>query len=318
MKRTAVRRARVAVLTASAILFAMPLAAFRPAARVTGIASQEMHPALEAHPTDVEEHTPAASDALAAGTTNPVVARPMPEVDTPRIGRLGSTPTQRLDQIAGPLALLQSRDTEPPPPVDIETLIAVARATKRMTNDFEKGQLLARIVKHYQPDETLREAYIDAVVSMTSDHERSKALIGLLDRDSLPMASTARVLRSALMMSSDMNRAQVLKRISPATFSDTTVQRAYLDVLTGMSSNSERAAAISSLVKQRPLTPGVQLGLIRAIAALTSNTEKANTLLLFANHQGIADEAVRRAFLRTAETLTSDYDYRRVIAAVVR
>jgi hypothetical protein len=118
-------------------------------------------------------------------------------------------------------------------------------------------------------------------------------------------------------MTSDMNRGMVLKRISPATFADSTVQRAYLDVIVAMTSDFERASAISSLVTQRPLTPSVQLALLRATTAISSNVEKANVLLLFVERQTVADETVRRAFMKAAETLTSDSEYRRVMMAVL-
>ena len=309
-KRTAVRRARVGVLAVAVLVLAIPLAAFSPTARVR----TEPRVAPTAAESQSGEKADVGSDA-GFGPLRDALA----ELDN-GIARVAVVPRSSLDQIAtAPRILPILADTEPVVlPADLETLIAVTREAKRMTSDFEKGQLLALVVKRYVPSDTLREAYIDAVASMTSDHERSKALIALLDRDSLPTASTARVLRSSLMMSSDMNRGQVLRRISPATFADTGIQRAYLNVLVGMSSNYERSAAISSLVRQRPLSPAVQLGLIRVISAITSNTEKASTLLLFVRNQGIADDTVRRQFLRAAETLTSDSDYRRVVAAVVR
>ena len=210
-------------------------------------------------------------------------------------------------------------DTEPPAtPADLQTLIDVTKAAKRMTADYEKGQILAMIAKRYQRSDALREAYLDVVFTMTSDHERGQALIALMERDSIPTASTARVLRSAAMMTSDASKGLVLKRISPTTFADTAVQRAYLDVIVAMTSDTERASALSTLIKQRPLTPAMQLALIRATAPMTSNTEKAGVLLLFAERQGTADELVRRAFFKAAEQLTSDHEYRRVMAAVLK
>jgi hypothetical protein len=109
----------------------------------------------------------------------------------------------------------------------------------------------------------------------------------------------------------------VLRKISPATFADSLVQRAYLDVIVSMTSNVERSGAITSLMAQ-PLTIPVQVALLRATGAITSNTDKANVLLRFVERQGIADSTVRRSFLRTAETLTSDTEYRRVMTAVMR
>jgi len=250
-----------------------------------------------------------ASDSPARAALESVLRAPI------TIGKL----PQRLPDFARISALpLPARDTEPLAPVDVGTLVEVARGAKRMSSDYEKGQLLAQVAKRYVRSDSLRDAYLDAVFSMSSDYERSKAMIALLDRDSIPASHTAKVLRSAQLMSSDMSRSVVLRKISPSTFADTTVQRAYLGVISVMSSNTERANAITSLIKWGPLPSGVQLGVLKAIALMTSSTEKANVLLSFQEQQGTADPDVRRQFLKTAETLTSDSEYRRVMMSLMK
>jgi beta-lactamase regulating signal transducer with metallopeptidase domain len=314
MKRTAVRRARVAALTFGVVLLAAPLAAFRPAARVS------VQPAPKvAIPPAASTDAPVQREMLPPRPRQ--VAAPQPrtyQLDElmQRVGALSPSTLRSSSMLQG---LTQVRpDTEPKAPVDIETLIEVTKATKRMVSDHEKGQMLSLIAKRYQRSDALRDAYLDVVFSMTSDHERSQALIALLERDSIPASATARVLRSATMMTSDHNRGMVLKRISVATFADTTVQRAYLDVIVAMTSDMERASALSSLIKQRPLTPAMQLAILRATTPMTSNTEKAGLLLLFHERHGVSDEYVRRAFFKAAEGMTSDHEYRRVMAAVLR
>jgi len=321
IKRTAVRRARVALLTLGAVLLATPLAAFRPAARV-----QTRVKMSEAAATEVPKAVVLvpSNDSVAPAVQREEMRASVSLLDDTHVlaslaKRLGTIAPTTLGMSAGlaPMAALRP-DTEPPKLVDLETLIEVTKATKRMTSDTEKGQLLALIAKRYQRSDALRDAYLEAVFTMTSDHERSQALLALLDKDSLPLSAVAQVLRSTAMMTSDMNKGQVLKRISPAVFADSAVQRAYLDAIVAMTSDVERGAAISSLAKQRPLTPAVQLGLLQATLAITSDVEKANVLLLFLDRQGIADERVRRAFFKAAESLTSDTDYRRIMTAVMK
>ena len=330
MKRTAVRRARVGALTAGVLLLTVPLAAFRPAVNVSTSEAHQPKVADAPHVIATDVRQPGATrpsittprlPSAAADASVPVPLHDDASLQT-LMRRVGVVARPSMPALMGPTAvgdLPRARpDTEPPPLVDVETLIEVTRATKKMTSDYEKGLMLAMIAKRYQRSDALRDAYLDAVMTMTSDYERTKALVALLDRDSLPASSTARVLRSASLMSSDMGRGSVLKRISASTFADTTVQRAYLDVIVAMSSDMERAAAIGTLVKQRPLTAQVQLALLRAMGPISSNTEKSAVLLLFVERQGIADESVRRAFFKTAEGLTSDHEYRKVMQAVVR
>jgi beta-lactamase regulating signal transducer with metallopeptidase domain len=319
MKRTAVRRARVAALTFAVLLLATPLAAFRPAARVTTQPREVTPPGAAPITRMTSTDAPVANEMVAPTRQNSAAPQPRESQLDQLMQRVGALSPSTLRSSSMLQGLTQVRpDTEPKAPVDIGTLIEVTKATKRMTSDHEKGQMLALIAKRYQRSDALRDAYLDVVFSMTSDHERGQALIALLERDSIPASATARVLRSATMMTSDMSRGMVLKRISVATFADTTVQRAYLDVIVAMTSDMERASALSSLIKQRPLTPAMQLAILRATAPMTSNTEKAGVLLLFHERQGVSDEGVRRAFFRAAEALTSDHEYRRVMAAVLR
>ena len=325
-KRDAVRGARVAALTLLMIVLTIPVAAFSPGARIV-TAPLVQRPATTI--PDARSSVPRIAQPAAAPlprrdsalsdapmrialdsvlSMSSVVARLPDRIPNLTIGTVGAA-------IVAPLRAL--RDTEPKP-VEVQTLVDVTRGAKRMTSDYEKGQLLGQVAKLYVRNDTLRDAYIDAVISMTSDYERSKALLALLERDSVPASHTVMVIRAAKMMSSDFSRAQVLRKISPATFADSTVQRAYVDLLGVMSSNTERANAIAPLVKSGPLTPNIQIGLLRAITALTGNTEKGNLLVAFFESQGTADPAVRRAFLKSAETLTSDSDYRRVMMALMR
>lgn len=320
-KRTAVRRARVGLLTMAVLLLAIPLAAFRPGAR--GAVESTWRETSIAKPSTTS-----------LATSEKSVASPTPAEDRKAKVPEASSETNQLEALTDRLGVMQpatlrgqstipalSRipaDTEPLRPIDLETLIEVTKAAKSMTSDHEKGLLLQMIARRYVRSDALRDAYLDAVSTMTTDHERSQALIALLDRDSLPVSAAAQVLRSAAMMTSDMNKGKVLKRISPAVFADSAVQRAYLDAIVAMTSDFERGAAIGTLVRQRPLTPAVQVALLKSTIAMTSNTEKANVLLLFLEKQGIADETVKQSFFKTATTLTSDMDYRRVMTAVMR
>lgn len=315
-KRSTVRRARVAALTLAVIALAAPLAAFRPAARVrVESKSQWAAPAKVSAARDSAAQSAPVEQATQPATGLVESARSLESLMS-RVGAL-SPSTLRVGSAIPALSRLRA-DTEPPTYVDLETLIEVTKAAKRMTSDSEKGQLLALIAKRYQRSDALRDAYLEAVFTMTSDMERGNALLALLDRDSLPLSAVAQVLKSTAMMTSDMNKGLVLKRISPAAFADSAVQRAYLDAIVAMTSDMERGSALATLAKQRSLAQPVQLALLNASAVISSNAEKSNFLILFLERQGLTDEKVRRAFFKTAETLTSDTEYRRIMTAVMK
>ncbi len=322
IKRGAVQKGRVGALAMLVLLCAVPLSAFRPGARVTMAEPQPQQPMAPA---------PAKQDSVVlTAAERAAMAEPTARLDSARSDldsliaqmRSISPALTRLSEKLPTLARFQ-RDTEPvaqqaQQPVDVATLLEVTRAAKRMTSDYEKGQLLSLIARRYVRDDSLRDAYLDAAFTMSSDYERSNAIVALLKRDTIPSYSTARVLRSAKGMSSDASRAVVLKSVSPETFADTLVQRAYMDVITAMTSDYERATAIGTLIKAPKLSPAVQLGVLRVATLISGNNDKANVLLLFLGRHGLADEAVRRAYMKAAETISSDYDYRRVMTAVMR
>jgi beta-lactamase regulating signal transducer with metallopeptidase domain len=315
-KRSAVRRARVGLLALAVVVLATPLAAFRPGARV--LTERKSSPQATLPTTKSATPVPevaARKDTHAVAVDTVRENLPAFETLTKRLGMI--SPSTLPSQSTIPALSKIRADTEPRV-IDLETLIQVTKAAKPMTSDYEKGLLLQLIAKRYVRNDALRDAYLEAVSTMTSDHEKSQALLALLQRDSLPAGAAAAVLRTTAVMTSDMNKGQVLKRISPTLFADSTVQRAYLDAIVAMTSDMERGAAVSTLIKQRPLTPAVQVALLKATLPMTSNNEKASVLLLFLDRQGIADEAVRKTFFKMAETLTSDSDYRRVMAAVMK
>lgn len=320
IKRGAVQKGKVGALAFLVLLCAIPLSAFKPGARVNFAPEKETPVAQE----QASAGAPQVDEKPSVALTAPVAKSTSPESSSngldaliaqlqgvrPAVTKLG----EQLPALSG-----FARDTEPQsPPVDVATLLEVTRAAKRMTSDYEKGQLLSMIAKRYVRDDSLRDAYLDAAFTMSSDYERSKAIVALLHRDSIPSYSTAKVLRSAKAMSSDASRGIVLKSVSPETFADTSVQRAYMEVITAMTSDFERAQAVSVLIKAPKLSQAVQLGILRATTAISGNNDKANTLLLFLARQGLADDAVRRAFMKAAETLSADYDYRRVMQQVMR
>lgn len=325
INRGSVQKGRVGLLAFLLLACVIPLSAFRPAARVTmapaGIADQGARQSADARKSPATAGRPSRAPAVEPRTASDSSPSQLDAL----IARLDKV-RPALTGLAAPTPSLQrfKADTEPvlqgqaSQQVDVAMLIDVARAAKKMTSDFEKGQLLTAIAKRYVRNDSLRDAYLDAVFSMTSDYERGKALVLILDRDSIPSHSTAKVLRSTRGMTSDVSRAMVLKSINPASFADTSVQRAYIDVITAMTSDFERSQAISALIKAPQLSQSMQLGILRATMAISGNNDKANVLLLFFNRHGLADETVRRAFMKTAETLSGDYEYRRVMTAVMK
>ena len=203
-------------------------------------------------------------------------------------------------------------------PPDVETLIAVARAAKKLTSDYEKGELLVTLAKYYVRDDELRTAYLDAVASMTSDYERTRTLAPLLLKDSLPMKAVAQVVKIASMMSSDNDKASLIVRIvrEHPTLTQS-IRAALIATATTMRSDYDRGRSIAAIARRGGLSNVEVIDLINAVKPMIDGYAKANALVLIASQEALHDADVRRAYLSAAETISSASDYRRAIVRVL-
>jgi len=203
-------------------------------------------------------------------------------------------------------------------PPDVETLIAVARAAKKLTSDYEKGELLVTLAKYYVRDDELRTAYLDAVASMTSDYERTRTLAPLLLKDSLPMKAVAQVVKIASMMSSDNDKASLIVRIvrEHPTLTQS-IRAALIAIATTMRSDYDRGRSIAAIARRGGLSNAEVIDLINAVKPMIDGYAKANALVLIASQEALHDADVRRAYLSAAETISSASDYRRAIVRVL-
>ena len=326
LNRRPTSRKRIVASSFGVLAMALPLAAVRPTPRIPQ--PQLTQPATVSTPTTptVVATTPVASAAPRVST--PVGHAPelaVPATTLPPLHEPTATPaTSATTSISvAPLPTSPTRVGAVTPiagafPPDLETLIAVARAARKMTSDLEKGELLIVIAKHYVRDDELRTAYLDAVATMTSDYERTRALQSLLLKDSLPMKAVAQVVRIASMMVSDNDKANLVVRtvmehpsLTPA------IRAALISTMATMRSDYDRGRSIAAIVRRGDLSNVEAMALINATKAMTSDYTKANTLLLIATKHPISDPDLRRAYLSAAESMTSASDYRRTVVRVL-
>ena len=206
-----------------------------------------------------------------------------------------------------------------PPRFDLETLISVVRAAAHLTSDYEKAELLISVANHYIRDDGLRTAYLDAVSTMTSDYDRSRALEPWLLKDSLPVSAVAQVVKVISSMTSDDIRAGLITKVASEYPRLTAATRAALiATLASFTSDYDRGRTIAAIAKTGDLTTGDLTALIVATIPMTSDYEKANALILLAHGNRLDDAGARKAYFRSAETMTSSYDYRRTVSEVLK
>ena len=79
------------------------------------------------------------------------------------------------------------------------------------------------------------------------------------------------------------------------------------------SSNTEFGRILRGVINNPEFNKYTAYKVLESTRKLTSNTEKANVLIKISASEQIKDPEIRKLYLSTAKTLTSDSEYRRVV-----
>ena len=85
----------------------------------------------------------------------------------------------------------------------------------------------------------------------------------------------------------------------------------------GIAGSSSRARVLAPLIRRSDLTPDLAAATISDAATLKSDSDKGRLLDLVAGTPLMKDAAVHDAFLKTATTIKSAGEYRRVVSRVI-
>ena len=79
-------------------------------------------------------------------------------------------------------------------------------------------------------------------------------------------------------------------------------------------------AGARSRPSRKPVSspPAILTALIIATIPMRADYEKANALILLARGNRLDEAGARKAYFRSAETMTSSYDYRRSVTEVLK
>jgi hypothetical protein len=132
----------------------------------------------------------------------------------------------------------------------------IAALAEHMSSDYERTELLIDVAD--QIDFTApacREAYFDAVNRISSDYDRSRALIAAIDHGPRSGAGldgfTIAAIASARGIASDHEKTHVLVTVASRLSTADTVRTAYLTTARTIASDTERARALTALVRQQ-------------------------------------------------------------------
>jgi uncharacterized protein YeeX (DUF496 family) len=145
------------------------------------------------------------------------------------------------------LALLQSNS------LSGTSVSKALQATSRAGNDNEKSRVLTTLIA-YKFDENQVNSYIAVVDSMTSDYERSRCLIALLEHNRLSDSALGKVIDAVNRIKSDYEKGRVLQTVA-AKYSPLqgSLRESYIKAADSIGSEYERNRVLAAVVRRASL-----------------------------------------------------------------
>ena len=196
--------------------------------------------------------------------------------------------------------------------VDRERWLAnILLAIERRTAMFAKSRVPALIRQGGA------RAVLDETNQMDSDHARRVYYNALLASVRLDDADVERMLRQAgESMTSDFERAELLRAVAAQGRMSDRVTRAVLGVAQRMSSDFEKRRALSAGLESVS-TPESRMALFSVASTMSSSFELAE-LLIAAQRRSLVDSVSSDAYFRAVGRLTSDHERRRTLSALLK
>ncbi len=232
-------------------------------------------------------------------------------------------------------------------PTDLQTLVEQVGQTKN--SDYEVVSLLTKIPASKLNHSGIAEAYVKAAAGVGSDYEKAKALKHLLLQENLPESTLTRIAEASAGMSSDYEKRKLLtslaarpeltekqfafamkalqkvssdyertQALSPFMKHEKQVIRHFdqvLPLISTIGSDYEKVKAYGNLLKVGTLGSSQYVPLLKASEGISSDYEKSKLLRKIATQLPKDDKRVRDAFAHAAKTVSSKYEYDKVMAS---
>jgi hypothetical protein len=225
----------------------------------------------------------------------------------------------------------------------------LSQVGERMTSDYDRRQVLQRLVSRVRLDQRGAAAFVAAMASMRSDYDRRLALTALLNANG-QMAGADDIYGAIVQMRSSYDKRQVLSELLNRPTLSTEMKQAILRAARGVGSDYDRSQVLLTYVQKFGVEPAerdsffmavgamqsayerrrvltevarkgpsvdVQRAAFGLVGSMSSDYDRAETLLAFVGAQPM-DAAARDAFMAAAERIRSSHDQNRVLAALVK
>ena len=191
----------------------------------------------------------------------------------------------------------------------------VRTAARIISSDGEKARLFMYLLEGKPADSTLQDAVISGASSISSDGEKRRVLTAVLDSRLDPVLLRD-VCRVAGEISSDGEKSRLLQDIADTYGVTSQMRPAFFRAVDGISSDGEKARALLAVADRSKPDREILVHAVRSTASISSDGEKSRVLVSLAG-QFSDDQALSTALVRTAESISSDGERRRALLAII-
>jgi hypothetical protein len=227
----------------------------------------------------------------------------------------------------------------------------IRQATREVSSDYEKAQILTKAGEKYLTNEAIRASYLEGVNTISSDYEKARVLQTLLEKGNFSKETVRQIIKATSLISSDYEKTRVLMKVASIAGDDegtinalleasrsvqsdyekarlllqaaelslnnNATRTAYLERVRTISSDYEKGRVLQALVKQKGINREMLLQIIKLSSAISSDYEQAN-LLIKAAAASSGDEAVRNAIVEASKSIASEHERGRVLNSVFK
>jgi ribosomal protein L12E/L44/L45/RPP1/RPP2 len=190
-------------------------------------------------------------------------------------------------------------------------------AVKGISSDYEKARVLRHVLNNNKLNEANFTKTLDAVAGISSDYEKAKVLAELLNKQDLPEKYFRQTMTVVAGISSDYEKSKVLSKLISCNCKALNEHfPAVLETIGKISSDYERSKTLSTLLKGKQLSELQYVQSLGAITGVHSDYEKSKLLQQVSKTMPRDKPAVIEAYKKTAKSISSDYEYRKVMTSL--
>ena len=189
------------------------------------------------------------------------------------------------------------------------------RTASKLSSDYEKSKLLIKVLDNPGISKEVFGEALNAAGSISSDYESGKVLKSVLNSNNLKDDELEEVMEMVDHISSDYEKSKVLLSLMDRTFNDRVFQ-AVLDASEDISSDYERSKVLKQLINHQDLDNSRLKRVLNAVEDMSSDYEKKNTIIRLIDDHQIDGENIPM-LLDMVDDMSSSYEQSNIFKKVI-